>query len=58
MPTLIAKGYLGVELFFVLSGFIISHVCMQAFGERRFVYGEFLWARLGSIRCIWPRWPA
>lgn len=49
MPTLIAKGYLGVELFFVLSGFILSHVYMEAFGERRFDYGQFLWARLARI---------
>lgn len=49
MPTVIAKGYLGVELFFVLSGFILSHVYMQRFGEGRFVYSEFLWARLARI---------
>lgn len=49
MPTLVAKGYLGVELFFVLSGFILSHVYMEAFGERRFIYSQFLWARLARI---------
>lgn len=49
MPALVAKGYLGVELFFVLSGFILSHVYMEAFGQRRFVYSEFLWARLARI---------
>ena len=49
MPALIAKGYLGVELFFVLSGFILSHVYMQAFGEGRFRYVEFLWARLARV---------
>jgi peptidoglycan/LPS O-acetylase OafA/YrhL len=49
MPPFIAKGYLGVELFFVLSGFILSHVYMEAFGQRRFVYREFLWARLARI---------
>jgi len=48
-PRIIDKGYLGVELFFVLSGFILSHVYLQAFGERRFSYPEFLWARLARI---------
>ena len=48
-PTLIAKGYLGVELFFVLSGFILSHVYLTSFGEGRFRYGSFLWARLARI---------
>lgn len=49
MPPLIAKGYLGVELFFVLSGFILSHVYMEAFGDHRFRYLDFLWARLARI---------
>jgi peptidoglycan/LPS O-acetylase OafA/YrhL len=49
MPAVLGKGYLGVELFFVLSGFILSHVYMQAFGEGRFRYPDFLWARLARI---------
>ena len=49
MPALIGKGYLGVELFFVLSGFILSHVYLEAFGDRRFRYSDFLWARLARI---------
>jgi len=48
-PTLIAKGYLGVELFFVLSGFILCHVYLDRFGERAFSYREFLWIRLARI---------
>ena len=48
-PALVAKGYLGVELFFVLSGFILSHVYMAAHGEGRFNYAQFLWARLARI---------
>jgi peptidoglycan/LPS O-acetylase OafA/YrhL len=48
-PDVVAKGYLGVELFFVLSGFILSHVYMEAFGERRFRYPDFLRARLARI---------
>ena len=49
MPPLVSKGYLGVELFFVLSGFILSHVYLKGFGEGRFKYADFLWARLARI---------
>ena len=48
-PALVARGYLGVELFFVLSGFILSHVYLESFGARTFSYGRFLWARLARI---------
>ena len=50
-PTspLVEKGYLGVELFFVLSGFILCHVYLQKFGEGRLNYNGFLWARLARI---------
>lgn len=46
---LVAKGYLGVDLFFILSGFILSHVYTRAWVERRFNYGSFLWARLARV---------
>lgn len=46
---LVVKGYLGVDLFFVLSGFILSHVYLGRFAEGRFHYGSFLWARLSRI---------
>ena len=42
-------GHLSVELFFVLSGFILSHVYLQSHGEGGFNYGRFLWARLSRI---------
>ena len=48
-PTLVDKGYLGVELFFTLSGFILCHVYLTAFGEGRFRYGDFLWNRLARV---------
>ncbi|RZJ95859.1 MAG: acyltransferase, partial [Brevundimonas sp.] len=48
-PGLAAKGYLGVELFFVLSGFILSHVYLAAAGEKRFSYKGFLWARIARV---------
>ena len=48
-PAVIAKGYLGVELFFVLSGFILCHVYLAAAGEKRFSYRGFLWARIARV---------
>lgn len=49
MPAFVAKGYLGVELFFVLSGFILSHVYLERFRDGAFSFREFLWARLARI---------
>ncbi|MDP1777735.1 MAG: acyltransferase [Brevundimonas sp.] len=49
IPVAVTKGYLGVETFFVLSGFILSHVYLEAAGEKRFSYGGFLWARIARV---------
>jgi len=48
-PALVAKGYLGVELFFTLSGFILCHVYLEQVEQHRLRYGAFLWARLARI---------
>ena len=48
-PAFVAKGYLGVELFFVLSGFILSHVYLERFRDGAFSFRDFLWARLARI---------
>ncbi|HEX2559893.1 acyltransferase [Phenylobacterium sp.] len=48
-PMLVQKGYLGVEAFFVLSGFILCHVYRTDVEEQRFQYGRFLWARLARV---------
>jgi peptidoglycan/LPS O-acetylase OafA/YrhL len=48
-PAIAAKGYLGVEAFFTLSGFILCHVYLQGFGQGRFRYGDFLWNRLARV---------
>lgn len=49
VPNVVSKGYLGVEAFFVLSGFILSHVYLEAAGSGRFSYGGFLWARIARV---------
>lgn len=46
---LIAHGYLGVDLFFILSGFILAHVYLGAFEGGRFGYGGFLKNRLARV---------
>ncbi len=48
-PAIARKGYLGVEAFFILSGFILCHVYLRGFGEGRFRYGDFLWNRLARV---------
>ena len=49
MPALAARGYLGVELFFTLSGFILCHVYLDGVAAGRFRYADFLWARVARI---------
>lgn len=48
-PMFVQKGSLGVELFFVLSGFILCHVYLPAFEDARFRYGKFIWARVARV---------
>jgi peptidoglycan/LPS O-acetylase OafA/YrhL len=48
-PLFVDKGYLGVELFFILSGFILCHVYRTSVEEGRFRYGSFLWNRLARV---------
>jgi peptidoglycan/LPS O-acetylase OafA/YrhL len=46
---LIADGYLGVDLFFTLSGFILAHVYLTQFEGGRFGYGGFLKNRIARV---------
>lgn len=47
----ISRGYLAVDLFFMLSGFVLSHVYGRTFGAE-FTWNDrrlFLWSRLARI---------
>lgn len=46
---LIADGYLGVDLFFTLSGFILAHVYLEAVQTGGFGYGGFLKNRIARV---------
>lgn len=49
--TLLLHGYLAVDLFFVLSGFVIAMIYGERFagGVSRAVYGDFLLRRIGRV---------
>ena len=46
---LIREGYLGVDFFFILSGFILSHVYLQRQAEGRLDYWNFVSRRIARI---------
>ena len=48
-PEFVARGYLGVEMFFVLSGFILCHVYLPQVEDKSYSYKGFLWARIARI---------
>ncbi len=46
---LVADGYLGVDLFFSLSGFILAHVYLTSLEGGRFGHGGFLKNRIARV---------
>ena len=50
LHPLIGKGYLAVDMFFMLSGFVMTHVYYRAFSERIVLhYRGFLVARIARL---------
>lgn len=49
LKSLVSKGYLGVDFFFILSGFILTHVYISRWRSGRFKYGQFLWSRFSRV---------
>lgn len=50
-PNAISGGYVGVDIFFVISGFLISHIIFSSLTENSFSFHEFYARR---IRRIFP----
>ncbi len=46
---IIEKGYLAVDLFFILSGFVMYYVYTQTFNSGTFRYGKFLQKRMARL---------
>ena len=49
VPDVVAFGYMGVDLFFILSGFVLAHVYGPQVEAKNYSHKGFIWARLARI---------
>ena len=49
ISRIFAKGYLAVDFFFILSGFILAHTYLKSFQDKSFSYKNFLIRRIARI---------
>lgn len=47
--TLLARGFLGVDIFFVISGYLIAGLVLRGLGENRFSIAVFYQRRIGRL---------
>lgn len=50
-PNLLKGGFIGVDIFFVISGFLISTIIINSLNQNSFIFSEFFYRR---IRRIFP----
>src|SRR4051794_16638918 len=50
-PSTFKSGFIGVDVFFVISGYLISTIILRSFAQHRFTYADFYARR---IRRIFP----
>jgi peptidoglycan/LPS O-acetylase OafA/YrhL len=48
-PSLMPGGFVGVDIFFVISGFLITGIILRGLQEDKFTYAEFYARRIGRI---------
>ena len=48
-PNILPNGYLGVDVFFILSGFLISLIILKDIDEKKFSYADFYRRRIHRI---------
>ncbi|WP_298014438.1 acyltransferase, partial [uncultured Megasphaera sp.] len=49
MPQTFVGGYLGVSLFFVLTGYLSAYTCERNFTHYRFSLAEYYWKRIKRL---------